>query len=206
MPCSLEPCSLGASPQCFGSHKPPSSKLSPVQKTLRWVSSPRFRWRPGTGSWGPGLQPHVVTPCAQAGVSRMHWLCSNTLVCSFPSQETRPNSWSAMRRGEYSAGPQRVRRRELVEALAWQPRALRGSSTKQKAQTQCQGRQGTPSLPCERSPRMWLLVARATHPELWPWIARRCTSTKQIHAPIGAREQSTGKRGTRVPTGARNHT
>ena len=93
-----------------------------------------------------------------------------------------------------------------MEALAWPPCALRGSNTKQKSQTQCRGAKETPSLPSERSPRMWPLAARATHPELWPWIAQGCTSTKQIHTPIGAREQLTGKRGSRVPTGAQNHT
>lgn len=43
-------------------------------------------------------------------------LAPNIPVYPFSSQETRPNSWWAMRRGEYSAGLQKGRKKEMAEA------------------------------------------------------------------------------------------
>ena len=105
------------------------------------------------GSW-----PEPPPPCCD--VPHAVWdkqsaqVCFNTPLYFFFSQETRPNSWSAMRREEYSAGPQRGRRQEPVEALARQPRAPTGSSTKWRAQMQCLGRKRNPQgLPSNRSPK-----------------------------------------------------
>ena len=124
------------------------------------------------GSW-----PEPPPPCCN--VLHAVWdkqgaqVCFNTPLSFFFSQETRPNSWSAMRREEYSAGLQRGRRQEPVEALARQPCAPTGSSTKWRAQTQCLGcKRNSQGLPSNGVPKRRPQAAEAPYPELWPWITQ----------------------------------
>ena len=134
-------------------------------------------------------------------------VCSNIPLYLFSSQETRPNSWSVMRREEYSAGPRRGRRQEPAEALAQRPCDPAGSRTKQRSQTQHLGCKRNPQdLPSNRSPKRRPQAAGAPYPELWPWITQGCESIKQIHMCIGTRKQPAGDRGSPVPASTRNYT
>lgn len=110
---------LGTSPQCFGSHNLRVQKIPPGQNIPQF-SCPSAA--PGGGQVqapsGPGLNLPCCICLSARWDKRDSQTASKTPVYSFSSQETRPNSWLVMRRGEYSAGLQKGRKNETAEALA----------------------------------------------------------------------------------------
>lgn len=80
--------------------------------------------RTGAVSPCPGYSP---TCCAfLSGVCGSHEMTSSALTFSFSSQETRPSSWLATRRGESSAGQQKGRRKQVRRPrhCSWVSRGL----------------------------------------------------------------------------------
>lgn len=92
-----------------------------------------------------------------------------------------------MRRGEYSAGLQKGRKKETVEALAYQTWAATPGRMKADAVPVCKG---NPRASLLHRPwgQGWLAI-HTSHSEssswpmgLWPWIAQGCIFTKWIRA------------------------